>query len=592
VQGGGGGAATYDGFTRTHTLATGTADTTMAVTAGVVTLIPLGQVLSSAGSAYTANGANTLFTIPADGVYDISGTVSTNATGWPASSRIGIQVNGVMLARTYVNGGQAYESVTIGLQRYLRTGDQVGLIFTAANTDSQIRILSPANLNDPVQPSLSVWRAGGAQGPAPTIGQTAGSVAIADKTTGTGGVWVDWGTATIPLSSVPVGSTNVNVIGQVTGYFQETSAATGQASQVRVGISFDGGTNYTWGAPVYAGAVGQTSPSLNNREAVAATTSAIGVSTTGNVMIKVQAQSQSAAAIAIGGQISWWLGSAVIGAPATAADLSLTALGIVAMGSTTGASGVAIGAGTIDVSNTISFTPVIGRRYRLVYRMRAISAAGAQVNLAIVGTNIAANDTWRYVAANYQAIETELVFNGTGVASTYKVQLTTNIACTIFNDENIGQFYIEDVGPSVSPPMPIPATQPAWNVFTPTFRNGSTDVSGAFDCRYMRVGRLITAHYAINIISATTGQWNIGLPVPARVPDPGTYPRYWGDTWGTAAYVTNAGGHWVGVVSCQDGNQFYVSNTENPIRPWSNTVPQAAIAGDTIFATISYETTV
>lgn len=160
-----GGSVSFDGFTRYG--ASGTVDTSVATATGnnIVAFPVLGE---SAGSSYTANGANTLFTIPSNGVYDLSAQVTATSTAWPSSPQapwLGLQLNGNILARTYGNGGFTYESLIISEQRYLYAGDQVGVImFTSVA--SQYRVKSPTNVNDPQSPHFSVWRAG--SGPAGT----------------------------------------------------------------------------------------------------------------------------------------------------------------------------------------------------------------------------------------------------------------------------------------------------------------------------------------------------------------------------------------------------------------------------------------
>lgn len=180
IQSGGSGA-TFDGFTRTHASATGATDTTMAIPGATYTDIPLALAIDALGSTYTPNGTNTRFAVPADGVYDLSAHISAAAAGWPAASGLwwAITVNGLVLERTYTNGGQAYESSVIALQRYLRAGDLVA-IMVYSGTATTIRVLGASGAygatSDARQPYLSVWRAGtGPTGPTGPAGGLLGT---------------------------------------------------------------------------------------------------------------------------------------------------------------------------------------------------------------------------------------------------------------------------------------------------------------------------------------------------------------------------------------------------------------------------------
>jgi hypothetical protein len=112
-------------------------------------------------------------------------------------------------------------------------------------------------------------------------------------------------------------------------------------------------------------------------------------------------------------------------------------------------SGTAVGAGaTLTVTNTISFTPRVGRRYRLFYRIRAITGS-SYVYLTCIGTNIAANDIYNFVGGAYIHHDIEIIFDGTGVASTYYIRIFCAAACNIYSgDQPVSKFYIEDVGPA------------------------------------------------------------------------------------------------------------------------------------------------
>lgn len=142
----------------------------------------------------------------------------------------------------------------------------------------------------------------------------------------------------------------------------------------------------------------------------------------------------------------------------------LQPFGIVAMGAMTNLAGVALPAnGTIDVTQPLVFTAQVGRRYRLVCRLRANSAPNGYMYLTAVGGPIGSNDVYRYLSGAYDEINVEVIFNGDGIQSTYKVRAFCNINASVWTDQSqVSVFYIEDVGPNQTPAMPIPTTYPAW----------------------------------------------------------------------------------------------------------------------------------
>lgn len=111
---------------------------------------------------------------------------------------------------------------------------------------------------------------------------------------------------------------------------------------------------------------------------------------------------------------------------------------------------VVAAATTTTVTNTISFTPRVGRRYRLFFRIRAITGSPGYVYLRTAGSNnIATNDIYNYLGGAYIHHDIEVIFDGNGVASTYWITYYSNVSTTIYSgDQPVGRFYIEDVGPA------------------------------------------------------------------------------------------------------------------------------------------------
>jgi len=125
------------------------------------------------------------------------------------------------------------------------------------------------------------------------------------------------------------------------------------------------------------------------------------------------------------------------------------ARGIVAMGTMLGTSVAMAGNTSIPVSNTINFTPVAGRLYRIRGCVRAIlpPVGGTSGYLKIVSNNAAiyVNDTWNFTYSAYGNDTTELPFVGNGVPSTFRLDYYTSAAATVYADQQTSYFYIEDV---------------------------------------------------------------------------------------------------------------------------------------------------
>lgn len=157
-------ASVFDGFTRRYT--TGV-DGSFNLPVGS-NAIPLGTIVSASGATYTPNAGNTVFTIPADGVYDISAQASSYASGWPADQVIMLfVVNGIAIAREYPKQGFGYQSITMAISYPLKAGDGISLVlYTGVATT--VRMFPGGSSIDPPGPYLSVWRQGtgppGAQG--------------------------------------------------------------------------------------------------------------------------------------------------------------------------------------------------------------------------------------------------------------------------------------------------------------------------------------------------------------------------------------------------------------------------------------------
>jgi len=166
-------------------------------------------------------------------------------------------------------------------------------------------------------------------------------------------------------------------------------------------------------------------------------------------------------------------------------------LGIVAMGAMTNIGGAAIASNTIDVTQPLAFTAQIGRRYRLVCRCRAATGSAVYIYLRASGGPITTNDVYRVMNGTYDEINLEAIFDGNGVASTYKVTASSNGSAQIWTDQpNVSHFYIEDIGPNMTPAAPIPDTPPAWTAVglaAPWSNIGGTSQS----LQYRKIGDIV-----------------------------------------------------------------------------------------------------
>ena len=134
-----------------------------------------------------------------------------------------------------------------------------------------------------------------------------------------------------------------------------------------------------------------------------------------------------------------------------ASDTAATyARGVEIMGTVNLLSGTAVGAGaTITVASISSFTPRVGRRYRLFFRIRAITGSGYCYLRCQGSNNIATNDIYAFIGGAYIHHDIEIIFDGNGASSTYQIVFYASAACTIYSgDQPVSKFYIEDVGPA------------------------------------------------------------------------------------------------------------------------------------------------
>ncbi len=172
------------------------------------------------------------------------------------------------------------------------------------------------------------------------------------------------------------------------------------------------------------------------------------------------------------------------------------ALGVVAIGgpSVSGSSPQPLSSGVQTiVTNPITFTPQVGRRYRLAHSVRALaSTALSYVKIDFMQDGVSQYALYgdRYVQVNtsgYTASFVEWLFDGDGVTHNYTIQF--NATGTPSWYPNGVLFYIEDVGPNTAPALPLPATYQAW---TPvTFQNNWVNIDTSRTAQYRKVGDIV-----------------------------------------------------------------------------------------------------
>ena len=103
------------------------------------------------------------------------------------------------------------------------------------------------------------------------------------------------------------------------------------------------------------------------------------------------------------------------------------------------------------VTQLLSYTPLLGRRYRIKFRARACQPVVAPCNMYLrcVGSNnLAAADTHTFVGGVHVSPEYECVFDGTGVPSTYQINAVPGNTIYFWNDQPVCFFNIQDIGPA------------------------------------------------------------------------------------------------------------------------------------------------
>jgi len=205
------------------------------------------------------------------------------------------------------------------------------------------------------------------------------------------------------------------------------------------------------------------------------------------------------------------------------------ALGIVAMGAFTTTASINLPANTYtQVTQTLPFTMLTGRRYRIHFLVRAQNITATNASNLAAGIFLRDGTTsypdssgpWFVALATtglYQAINYHWVFNGDGVARNFNVALNPQLtAVTVYPDQQ-SFFYIEDVGPNQAPALPIPNTPQGWTPIT-AFTNGWQNFDTTRTAQYRKIGDEVTMRGVLKGGTVGYGTPMFNLPTGFRPP--------------------------------------------------------------------------
>lgn len=215
------------------------------------------------------------------------------------------------------------------------------------------------------------------------------------------------------------------------------------------------------------------------------------------------------------------------------------ALGVVAVGTFVGSGPVINASSSLQFTNNLPVTLLIGRRYKVCIRVRASTA-----NTVSTGTLALRDGTANVIGtsgnnpyvtfpvtgtAGYQNISYDWLINGDGTTKNLNVFLnnTGGGNVTLYLEEQ-SFFYVQDVGPNQYPALPVPDTPAPWTPFV--FESGWANLGAGFQpCQYRKIGDIV---YVRGIAKATTlsGDWAFTtLPAGFRSPSTLIYNTFGND---------------------------------------------------------------
>ena len=233
------------------------------------------------------------------------------------------------------------------------------------------------------------------------------------------------------------------------------------------------------------------------------------------------------------------------------------ALGIVAVGSFNGVTALPVSTDT-QVTNNLTVILSTGRRYKIHIGIRAASLT---VNGSVISINCKLRDGTTFVPDNsgfwvtlgastgyYQEIIYDWLFDGDNTTKNFNVVINPQAASTLYS-QNQSYFYVEDVGPNQYPPLPVPATPPAWTPVT-AFLNGWVNHSNTAyaPLAYRKIGDEVTLR---GVIMSGTSSSVFQLPVGFR---PAKYEEFAGEcATNVHCHLEVASNGYVGVIGYGTG---------------------------------------
>jgi hypothetical protein len=162
------------------------------------------------------------------------------------------------------------------------------------------------------------------------------------------------------------------------------------------------------------------------------------------------------------------------------------------------------------ITNPLTRTMAVGRRYRLHLQIRAINPSAPNNIVSFYlrdnGTpnrsTTYGGDPYVWMDGPFQSAVFSWLFDGDGASHALEVIANSGVGFDLYTD--YGLYYLEDVGPNTSPALPIPETPPTW---TPV-PLGATWTHWAAPwgpCGYRKIGDVVTLRgLAVSTSTVTT----------------------------------------------------------------------------------------
>jgi hypothetical protein len=138
------------------------------------------------------------------------------------------------------------------------------------------------------------------------------------------------------------------------------------------------------------------------------------------------------------------------------------ALGVIAVGFPVQPQPVTSATTQNTLTYALGWRALVGRRYRIVFAMRALTQGQIRVYVNSNGTQTHPNingDRWASAYGNYNNVSVSWLVDGDDGLYSTQIMCDANAAGYSFYPT---EFYIEDVGPNTYPALPIPEVPPAW----------------------------------------------------------------------------------------------------------------------------------